>query len=37
MNLHLYKWGFVHSKIMDIPTSFIWNITFDRPFEYGGI
>jgi hypothetical protein len=34
--LHLYKLSFVHWKIMDIPTSFIWIIFFDGAFEYGG-
>jgi hypothetical protein len=36
--LHLVKWSFVHLKIMDIPTSFIWVIIFFKgAFEYGGI
>jgi hypothetical protein len=36
--MHLGKWSFVHRKIMDIPTSFIWIIIFfDEAFEYGGI
>jgi hypothetical protein len=35
--LHIDKWSFVHWKIMDIPTSFIWIIIFfDGAFEYGG-
>jgi hypothetical protein len=34
--LHLVKWNFVHWKIVDIPTSFIWIIIFfDRALEYG--
>jgi hypothetical protein len=36
--LHLDKWSFVHGKIIDMPTSFIWiTIFFDGTFEYGGI
>jgi hypothetical protein len=36
--LHLVKWSFVHWKIMNMPTSFIWIIIFfDWAFEYGGI
>jgi hypothetical protein len=34
--LLLEKWNFVQWKIMDIPTSFIWNIIFfGGVFEYG--
>jgi hypothetical protein len=33
--LHLDKWRFVQWKIMDIPTSFIWNIVFfEEDFDY---
>jgi hypothetical protein len=33
--LHLHKWGFLHWKIMGIPTSFIWIIIlFDEAFKY---
>jgi hypothetical protein len=35
--LHLAKWSFVHWKMMDIHTSFIWIIIFfDGAFECGG-
>jgi hypothetical protein len=35
--LHLDKRGLVQWKIMDMPTSFIWNIIFCKgAFEYGG-
>jgi hypothetical protein len=30
--LHLVKWSFVHGKVMDIPTSFIWIFIF---FDWG--
>jgi hypothetical protein len=34
--LHVGKWSLVQWKIMEIPTSFIWIITFfGRDFEYG--
>jgi hypothetical protein len=36
--LYLVKWSFVHWKIMDIPTGFIWIIIFfDGALEYGSI
>jgi hypothetical protein len=36
--LHLNKLSFLHRKIIDIPTSFIWIVIFfSGAFQYGGI